>query len=79
MRNTKTAIGGAVRDSNGNWLTGFDMVTRVFDVFRLRHERLWKLEVGLVKGFHSDTIRNGFTSISNIAEVRLIHEWCTKD
>ncbi|MBA0574646.1 hypothetical protein Golob_001834, partial [Gossypium lobatum] len=26
-----------------------------------------------------DTIRNGFASISNIAEVRLIHEWCNKD
>ncbi|MBA0556821.1 hypothetical protein Golob_026893, partial [Gossypium lobatum] len=26
-----------------------------------------------------DIIRNGFASISNIAEVRLIHEWCNKD
>ncbi|MBA0634641.1 hypothetical protein Godav_005284 [Gossypium davidsonii] len=26
-----------------------------------------------------DTIYNGFASISNIAEVRLIHEWCNKD
>ncbi|MBA0753784.1 hypothetical protein Gogos_005420 [Gossypium gossypioides] len=26
-----------------------------------------------------DTICNGFASISNIAEVRLIHEWCNKD
>ncbi|MBA0674518.1 hypothetical protein Goari_016111 [Gossypium aridum] len=33
MRNTKAAIGGAVRYSNGNWLTGFDKVTMVFDVF----------------------------------------------
>ncbi|MBA0749717.1 hypothetical protein Gogos_003615 [Gossypium gossypioides] len=26
-----------------------------------------------------DTICNGFASISNIAKVRLIHEWCNKD
>ncbi|MBA0766173.1 hypothetical protein Gotri_015240 [Gossypium trilobum] len=26
-----------------------------------------------------DIIRNGFASISNIAEVRLIHEWCNND
>ncbi|MBA0629644.1 hypothetical protein Godav_024164 [Gossypium davidsonii] len=26
-----------------------------------------------------NTICNGFTSISNIAEVRLIYEWCNKD
>ncbi|MBA0569698.1 hypothetical protein Golob_003413 [Gossypium lobatum] len=26
-----------------------------------------------------DTIYNEFASISNIAEVRLIHEWCNKD
>ncbi|MBA0548408.1 hypothetical protein Golob_019512, partial [Gossypium lobatum] len=35
IRNTKVAIGGAVRYSNGNWLTGFDKVTRVFDVFQI--------------------------------------------
>ncbi|KAH1048743.1 hypothetical protein J1N35_039527 [Gossypium stocksii] len=26
-----------------------------------------------------DTICNGFASISNIAKVRLIHEWCKKN
>ncbi|MBA0758181.1 hypothetical protein Gotri_021202 [Gossypium trilobum] len=26
-----------------------------------------------------DTICNGFASISNIAEVRLIHKWCNKN
>ncbi|MBA0549022.1 hypothetical protein Golob_020083 [Gossypium lobatum] len=26
-----------------------------------------------------DTICNGFASISNIAEVQLIHEWCNKN
>ncbi|MBA0732822.1 hypothetical protein Gogos_016885, partial [Gossypium gossypioides] len=26
-----------------------------------------------------DTIRNGFAPLSNILEVRLIHEWCNKD
>ncbi|MFQ6640195.1 hypothetical protein Gotur_015442 [Gossypium turneri] len=35
VSNTKAVIGGAVRDSNGNWLTSFAMTTRVSDVFQI--------------------------------------------
>ncbi|MBA0837563.1 hypothetical protein Goarm_009709, partial [Gossypium armourianum] len=89
--NTKAAIGGAVRDSNGNWLTSFAMITRVSYVFQIETRSVVEgLKLAWSKGFTQvevncdnamsiDTIRNGFASISNIAKVQLIHEWCTKN
>ncbi|MBA0813329.1 hypothetical protein Gohar_027190 [Gossypium harknessii] len=40
--NTKVAIGGVVRNSDGEWLMGFNMVTGWMRYSRLKHERLLK-------------------------------------
>ncbi|KAA3467341.1 endonuclease/exonuclease/phosphatase family protein [Gossypium australe] len=89
--NTKAAIGGAVRDSNGKWLTGFNMVTWMDEIFKIEARAIvegmilaWlegykQVEINCDNAVLIDTICNGFASISNIAEVRLIHEWCKKD
>ncbi|MBA0624291.1 hypothetical protein Godav_009675 [Gossypium davidsonii] len=50
--NTKAAIGGAVRDSNGNWLTSFAMITRVSDVFQIETRSVVEgLKLAWSKGF----------------------------
>ncbi|KAK5795335.1 hypothetical protein PVK06_036597 [Gossypium arboreum] len=89
--NTKVAIGGAVRNSDGEWLTGFNMVTGIDEIFRTEVQvivegmkRAWlkgykQVEINCDNVMLIDTICNGFASISNIAEVWLIHEWCNKD
>ncbi|MBA0870296.1 hypothetical protein Goshw_010551, partial [Gossypium schwendimanii] len=38
-----------------------------------------QVEINYDNAMLIDTICNGFASISNIAEVRIIHEWCNKD
>ncbi|KAH1073440.1 hypothetical protein J1N35_025768 [Gossypium stocksii] len=38
-----------------------------------------QVEINCDNGMLIDTICNGFAPISNIAEVRLIHEWYSKD
>ncbi|MFQ6622279.1 hypothetical protein Gotur_002322 [Gossypium turneri] len=88
---SKPTIGGTVRDSNGKWLTGFAMVTGMAEVFQVEARAVVEgLKLAWMKGYKQvqinydnalliDTIHNGFASISNIREVRLIHEWCHKD
>ncbi|MBA0635277.1 hypothetical protein Godav_022187 [Gossypium davidsonii] len=70
---------------------GFDMVTEVSDVFQVKAQivveglkLVWpkdftQVEIDCDNAMLNDTIRNGFASISYITEVRLIHEWYTKD
>ncbi|MBA0787448.1 hypothetical protein Gotri_028194 [Gossypium trilobum] len=89
--NTKAAIGGAVQNSDGEWLTGFNMVTGMDEIFRIEAQVIIeRMKLAWLKGYKqveincdnvmlTNTICNGFTSISNIAKVRLIHEWCNKD
>ncbi|MBA0570929.1 hypothetical protein Golob_004529, partial [Gossypium lobatum] len=38
-----------------------------------------QVEINYDNAMLIDTICNGFASISNIAEVQIIHEWCNKD
>ncbi|MBA0696659.1 hypothetical protein Goari_003192, partial [Gossypium aridum] len=38
-----------------------------------------QVEINYDNAMLIDTICNRFASISNIAEVRIIHEWCNKD
>ncbi|MBA0718432.1 hypothetical protein Golax_006179, partial [Gossypium laxum] len=53
MSNNKATIGRVVRDSSKNWFTGFDMVTRVSDIFQIE---AWMIVEGLKlvwsKGFN---------------------------
>ncbi|KAA3474652.1 pyruvate kinase isozyme G, chloroplastic-like [Gossypium australe] len=89
--NTKATIGGAARDSNGKWLTSFNMVTGMDEIFRTEAQAIvegmklaWlegykHVEINCDNAMLIDTISNGFASISNIVEVRLIHEWCNND
>ncbi|KAK5785322.1 hypothetical protein PVK06_039894 [Gossypium arboreum] len=91
INNSKAGIGGAVRDSNRKWLTGFNMVTGMDEIFRIEARAVIEgMKLAWVEGYKQveiscdnvmlmDTICNGFASISNITEVRLIHEWCKKD
>ncbi|KAK5777208.1 hypothetical protein PVK06_045175 [Gossypium arboreum] len=88
---TKVAVGVAVRDWNGKWLMGFNMVTRMDKIFRIEAQAIVEgVKLAWLKGYKqvkincdnailTETICNGFASISNIEEVRLIHEWCKKD
>ncbi|MBA0735766.1 hypothetical protein Gogos_019581 [Gossypium gossypioides] len=81
MSNTKAAIGGVVRYSSGVWLVGCEMVTGVSDIFQIEARAIVEgLKLVWSKGFKQVevdcdnamliyTIRNGFASISNIAEV----------
>ncbi|MBA0651940.1 hypothetical protein Goklo_019230, partial [Gossypium klotzschianum] len=67
------------------------MVTEVSDVFQVKAQivveglkLVWpkdftQVEIDCDNAMLNDTIRNGFASISYITEVRLIHEWYTKD
>ncbi|MBA0666822.1 hypothetical protein Goklo_003187 [Gossypium klotzschianum] len=89
--NTKAAIGGAMQNSDGEWLKGFNMVTGMDEIFRIEAQVIIEgMKLAWLKGYKqvkincdnvmlTDTICDGFASISNIAEVRLIHEWCNKD
>ncbi|MBA0724270.1 hypothetical protein Golax_020972 [Gossypium laxum] len=89
--NTKATIRGAVRNSDGEWLTDFNMVTGMDEIFRIEARAIVEgMKLAWLKGYKQveincdnvmliDTIYNEFASISNIAEVRLIHEWCNKD
>ncbi|KAH1046355.1 hypothetical protein J1N35_037139 [Gossypium stocksii] len=89
--NTKVAIRGVARNSDGEWLMGFNMVTGMDEIFKIEARAIVEgMKLAWLKGFKQveincdnamliDTIRNGFTSISNIVEVRLIHEWYNKD
>ncbi|MFQ6658604.1 hypothetical protein Gotur_027796, partial [Gossypium turneri] len=82
ISNIKVEIEGAVKDLSGVWLVGFKMVTRVSDAFQIEARAIIKgLKLVWPKGFKQakvycdnamliDTIRNGFASISNIAEAK---------
>ncbi|KAK5802614.1 hypothetical protein PVK06_030221 [Gossypium arboreum] len=88
---TKAAVGGVVLDWNGKWLIGFNMVTGMDKIFRIEARAIvegmklaWlngykQVEINCDNAMLTETICNGFASISNIEEVRLIHEWCKKD
>ncbi|MBA0703993.1 hypothetical protein Golax_016283 [Gossypium laxum] len=79
--NTKAAIGGAVQNSNGEWLMGFNMVTEMDEIFKIEAQTIVEgMKLAWLKGYKQveincdnamliDTIRNGFASISNIVEV----------
>ncbi|KAK5794618.1 hypothetical protein PVK06_035857 [Gossypium arboreum] len=79
--NNKAAIGGAVRNSYGEWLTGFNMVTGIDEIFKIEARVIVEgMKLAWLKGYKQveincdnvmliDTICNGFASISNIAEV----------
>ncbi|KAK5845809.1 hypothetical protein PVK06_002038 [Gossypium arboreum] len=72
-------------------VASFAMVIGMADVFQVEVRVVVEgLKQAWMKGYKQvqinynnalliDTIRNGFASISNIREVRLIHEWCHKD
>ncbi|MBA0861945.1 hypothetical protein Goshw_002840 [Gossypium schwendimanii] len=53
MSNNKATIGRVVRGSSKSWFTGFDMVTRVSDIFQIE---AWMIVEGLKlvwsKGFN---------------------------
>lgn len=88
---SKAAVGRVVRDANGKWLTGLTMAMGMVEVFLVEArgvlegmKLLWQkgyrqIEVNCDNALLIDTIRNGFAPVSNIREVRLIHEWCKKD
>ncbi|KAH1064413.1 hypothetical protein J1N35_029400 [Gossypium stocksii] len=51
MSNNKATI-GAMRDSNGNWLTSFAMITGVSDIFQFEAQAVVKgLKLAWSKGF----------------------------
>lgn len=82
----RAAIGRVMRGSNGGWMGGFQMVTRLFDIFQVEARALLKdLKLALSKGYHqveieSDNatlisiIQNGLAVRSMYSEVRLIHD-----
>ncbi|KAH1081882.1 hypothetical protein J1N35_021643 [Gossypium stocksii] len=90
-QHARAAVGGVVRDSNGKWLTGFNMVTGMDEVFIIEAiaiveglklawlERHKQVELNCDNRILINTICNGFAPISNVAEGRLIHEWYNKD
>ncbi|MFQ6619525.1 hypothetical protein Gotur_000795 [Gossypium turneri] len=89
--NTKAAIGGAVQNSDGEWLMDFNMVTEMDEIFKIEAQTIVEgMKLAWLKGYKQveincdnamliDTIHNGFASISNIVEVWLIQEMCNKD
>ncbi|MBA0629226.1 hypothetical protein Godav_023817, partial [Gossypium davidsonii] len=72
----KAAIRGAIRNSDEEWLTGFNMVIGMDEILGIEAQAIVK---GMKLAWLKDTICNGFASIRNIAEVWLIHEWCNKN
>ncbi|KAK5847314.1 hypothetical protein PVK06_003619 [Gossypium arboreum] len=87
---TKAAVGGTVRDWNRKWLMGFNMVTGMDEIFMSEAAIVEGMKLAWLNGYKqvefncdnamlAETICNGFASISNIEEVRLIHEWYKKD
>ncbi|MBA0847816.1 hypothetical protein Goshw_023937 [Gossypium schwendimanii] len=80
-----------MRNSDGQWLMGFNIVTGMDEIFRIEAQAIVEgMKLAWLKGYKQveincdnvmliDTICNGFASISNIAEVQLIHEWCNKN
>ncbi|KAK5795439.1 hypothetical protein PVK06_036705 [Gossypium arboreum] len=91
-RNSSSAtIGGMLRGPSGGWLVGFRMRTGMSGIFSIeakivleglklawnRDFRQVELECDIV--LLVDVLRNGLAAISSIAEIRLIHEWCSKD
>ncbi|MBA0664903.1 hypothetical protein Goklo_004846, partial [Gossypium klotzschianum] len=87
----KAAIRGAMRNSDEEWLTGFNMVIGMDEILGIEAQAIVKgMKLAWLKGYKQveincdnvmliDTICNGFASIRNIAEVWLIHEWCNKN
>ncbi|MFQ6659700.1 hypothetical protein Gotur_028494 [Gossypium turneri] len=67
------------------------MVTGMDEIFRIEARAIVEgMKLAWLKGYKQveincdnvmliNTICNEFASISNVAEVRLIHEWCNKD
>ncbi|MFQ6646348.1 hypothetical protein Gotur_019041 [Gossypium turneri] len=89
--NIKAVIRGAMRNSDGEWLTGFNMVIGMDEIFRIEAQAIVKgMKLAWLKGYKQveincdnvvliDTICNGFASIRNIAEVRLCNKnWKVK-
>ncbi|MBA0813798.1 hypothetical protein Gohar_027620, partial [Gossypium harknessii] len=88
---SRAAIGGVLRGPSGGWLVGFRMRTGMFDIFSIEAKVVLEgLKLAWNRGFGQaelecdnvllvDVLRNGLATISSIVEIRLIHEWCSKD
>ncbi|MBA0696557.1 hypothetical protein Goari_003100, partial [Gossypium aridum] len=88
MSKLRAAIRGVIRGPIGGWMVGFKMVTDIFQIEALAMleglKLTWswgfqKLEIESDNALLIDTLCNGSTTVSNIAEVRMIHEWFYKD
>ncbi|KAK5774997.1 hypothetical protein PVK06_042863 [Gossypium arboreum] len=79
--NTKAVIGETMQNSDGEWLTRFNMVTDIDEIFRIELRAIveW-MKLAWLEGYKQveincdnvmliDTICNGFASISNITKV----------
>ncbi|KAH1033295.1 hypothetical protein J1N35_045469 [Gossypium stocksii] len=79
------AFGEVIRGPNGGWLVGFEMVTRLTDIFQIKARAMLEgLKIAWACGFHQvevesdnallvDIPRNRLVGTNSIAEVRMIH------
>ncbi|MBA0743005.1 hypothetical protein Gogos_005729 [Gossypium gossypioides] len=91
INNLKAFVGKAVRGPNGGWLVGFKMVLGMNGIFQIEAKAILEgLKLAWAKGFkcvelESDNamlieiIHNGLATLSSVAEVRQIHDWCSKN
>lgn len=79
------------RRPSGGWLVGFRMRTGMSDIFTIEDKVVlkglksaWNKSFGYAElecdnALLVDVLWKSLTTISSIAEIKLIHEWCSKN
>ncbi|MBA0625843.1 hypothetical protein Godav_003593 [Gossypium davidsonii] len=88
---SSAAVGGMIRDHEGNWLFGFGMRIGRYGIFQTEARALYE---GLVVAWHEgfrqievesdnailiDVVSNRYVVGSNLSEVRLVHTMILKE
>ncbi|MBA0712173.1 hypothetical protein Golax_011291 [Gossypium laxum] len=87
---SKVAIGEVMRGSSGGWLVGLKMTIGLIGILQVEVKAILKdIELAWNRGFRqvelesdntmlNEFIRNGWASMSNVDEIKCIHDWCLK-
>lgn len=79
-----------MRGPSGGWLVGFNMTIGLLNILQVEARAVlegmklaWdrgfkKIEVEYDNALLIELIQNGWTSMSNVDEIRGIHGWCLK-